>query len=181
MANTTHTGDGRAAPREVPAVRPARPGDGEGCARAWLDAARYYVEIEPDAFQVPAENGLAEWFEELHAKPSPEGLTLVATVAGEVAGFVTAEFQPPAASAAWQLTKAAALPRVYVDALVVSKPYRRAGVGTALMAAVEDWARGRGAAMVSLDTNLRSPLSVPFYEDRMNYYRHGVIFRKVLA
>lgn len=71
--------------------------------------------------------------------------------------------------------------RVYVNALVVAEHYRRAGVGTALMAAVEDWARDRGAAMVSLDTNLRSPLSVPFYEHRMNYYRHGVIFRKLLG
>jgi GNAT superfamily N-acetyltransferase len=191
MANKTHPADGGGAPGGTapggtapgngPVVRAARPGDGEGCARAWLDAARYYVEIEPDAFQVPAEDGLAEWFEELHAEPRPDGLTLVATVAGEVAGFVTAEFQPPAASATFQLTKAAAMPRVYVHALVVGQPYRRAGVGTALMAAVEDWARGRGAAMVSLDTNLRSPLSVPFYEDRMNYYRHGVIFRKLLS
>jgi GNAT superfamily N-acetyltransferase len=165
----------------APEVRPVRPGDGEGCARAWLDAARYYVQMEPDAFQVPAEDGLAEWFEELHAKPGPDDLTLVATVAGDVAGFVAAQFQPPAASAARQLTRAAAVPRVYVNALVVAEPYRRAGVGTALMAAVEAWARGAGAAMVSLDTNLRSPLSVPFYEDRMSYDRHGVIFRKLLG
>jgi GNAT superfamily N-acetyltransferase len=181
MANKPHHSISGGPPADgEPVVRPVRPGDGEGCARAWLDAARYYVEIEPDAFQVPAQDGLAEWFEEQNASPGPDGLALVATVAGEVAGFVSAEFQPPAASAAWQLTRAATVPRVYVNALVVGEPYRRAGVGAALMAAVEDWARGRGAAMVSLDTNLRSPLSVPFYENRMNYYRHGVIFRKLL-
>jgi GNAT superfamily N-acetyltransferase len=187
MANKTDSARGGGAGGGAPLVRPVRPGDGEGCARAWLDAARYYVEMEPDAFQMPAEDGLAAWFEELLAKPSPDAVMLVArltgqaAVPGEVAGFVSAEFQPPAASAARQLTRAAALPRVYVNALVVAQPYRRAGVGTALMAAVEDWARGRGAAMVSLDTNLRSPLSVPFYEDRMNYHRHGVIFRKLLG
>jgi len=38
----------------------------------------------------------------------------------------------------------------------------------------------RGAAVVTLDTNLRSPLSVPFYENRMGYQRRGVIFRKEL-
>jgi GNAT superfamily N-acetyltransferase len=182
MANGSHSEHATGLPGHgAPLVRPVRPGDGEGCARAWLDAARYYVQIEPDAFQVPAEDGLAGWFEEQQARAGPDGLTLVATVAGEVAGFVTAEFQPPADSAAWQLTRAAAVPRVYVNALVVAEPQRRAGVGTALMAAVENWARGRGAAMVSLDTNLRSPLSVPFYEERMHYYRHGVIFRKLLG
>lgn len=190
MANRSHHSHSSSPPADgapaagaangAPVVRPVRRGDGEGCARAWVDAARYYVEIEPDAFQVPAEDGLAEWFEVEHARPGKDGLTLVATVAGKVAGFVTAEFQPPAASAKWQLTRAAAVPRVYVNALVVAEPYRRAGIGTSLLTAVEDWARGRGAAMVSLDTNLRSPLAVPFYEERMNYYRHGVIFRKLL-
>ena len=161
-------------------VRQVEPGDGEGCARAWLDAARYYVDMDPESFQVPAEAGLAEWFEDQHAKTSPDLLTLAATVAGQVAGFVVAEFQPAMADGDRQLVKAAVLPRVYVGALVVADRYRRAGVGTALMTAVEQWAADRGAAMVSLDTNLRSPLSVPFYEDRMGYFRHGVIFRKLL-
>ena len=40
--------------------------------------------------------------------------------------------------------------------------------------------RERGAEVVTLDTNLRSPLSVRFYENRMGYQRHGVIFRKEL-
>ena len=54
-------------------------------------------------------------------------------------------------------------------------------LGTALMTAVERWAARCGANLVSLDTNLRSPLSVPFYEDRMGYTRHAVIFRKAVG
>jgi GNAT superfamily N-acetyltransferase len=162
-------------------VRPARPGDGAGCARAWLDAARYYVALDPQSFQVPAEEGLAGWFEELHARPDPDLRTLVATVSAQVAGFAGASFQPPLDSAERQFVRSAAVPVVYVNALVVAEPFRRGGVGTALMKAVEDWAAERGAVMVSLDTNARSPLSVPFYEDRMGYRRHGVIFRKVLG
>jgi GNAT superfamily N-acetyltransferase len=162
-------------------VRAAQPGDGAGCARAWLDAARYYVALDPESFQVPAEDGLAGWFEELHARPDPDLCTLVATVGGEVAGFAGARFQPPLDSADRQFVRSAAVPGVYVNALVVAERFRRGGVGTALMTAVEDWAAGRGAAMVSLDTNARSPLSVPFYEDRMGYARHGVIFRKILG
>jgi hypothetical protein len=35
--------------------------------------------------------------------------------------------------------------------------------------------------LVALDTNLRSALSLPFYEDRLGYERHSVIFRKYLT
>jgi len=48
-------------------VRALRAGDGAGCARAWLDAARYYVGMDPENFQLPAEDGLAGWFEQDHA------------------------------------------------------------------------------------------------------------------
>jgi hypothetical protein len=37
------------------------------------------------------------------------------------------------------------------------------------------WGHGAGRA------NLRSALSVPFYEDRLGYVRHAVIFRKYLT
>jgi len=67
------------------------------------------------------------------------------------------------------------------NALMVAESYRRAGAGTALMAAVERWGREHGAVLVALDTNLRSKLSVPFYEDRLGYVRHAVIFRKYLS
>jgi len=166
---------------EVVHVRRVRPGDGPGCAQAWLDAARYYTDLDPDSFQVPDESGLTEWFEQQNARSNPGIATLVATVGSEVAGFAVAEFQAPMADAHRQMVKAAGQSRVYVNALVVAEQFRRAGVGTALMEAVERWALDRGAELVSLDTNLRSPLSVPFYEDRMRYARHAVIFRKLLA
>jgi GNAT superfamily N-acetyltransferase len=162
-------------------VRALRPGDGAGCARAWLDAARYYVDMEPENFQMPAEAGLADWFEQEHGDDSRPVLRLVATVGGQVAGFVLAVLEAPLPDARWQMVRAVAGPRVYVNALMVAESYRRAGAGTALMAAVERWGREHGAVLVALDTNLRSKLSVPFYEDRLGYVRHAVIFRKYLS
>jgi hypothetical protein len=53
-----------------------------------------------------------------------------------------------------------------IDPPAIDPPAIDPPVG-ALMAAVEDRARGRGAAMVSVDTSLRSPVSLPFYENRM--------------
>jgi len=34
-------------------VRPARSGDGAGISRAWLSAAVYYADLDPEHFQVP--------------------------------------------------------------------------------------------------------------------------------
>lgn len=54
--------------------------------------------------------------------------------------------------------------RVFVDHLGVDARFRRRGVGTELMGAVERWARSHGATSVGLDTYVESPLSVPFYQ-----------------
>jgi GNAT superfamily N-acetyltransferase len=54
---------------------------------------------------------------------------------------------------------------------VVQAAYRRRGVGTRLLEAVEAWGRANGATLISLDTFIESPLSVPFYEQRMGYQR----------
>jgi GNAT superfamily N-acetyltransferase len=161
-------------------IRPLAAGDGEGCADAWLDAARFYAALDPESFQVPSEAGLADWFEQYNTAPDPNALRLAATVEGHLAGFVVAELQAPLPDADRQMVKAVACAGVYVSVLVVAERYRRSGIGTALMTAVERWAASRDANLVSLDTNLQSPLSVPFYENRMGYTRHAVIFRKAL-
>jgi hypothetical protein len=44
-------------------VRAARPGDGAGLARVWLENASYYVRLFPDDFRMPNQVGLVESFE----------------------------------------------------------------------------------------------------------------------
>lgn len=162
-------------------IRQARAGDGAGCARAWSDAGRYIHQIDPEFGQIPDSVGLAGWFEAAcAARRPPEDLWLVADRGGEVAGFVQAVVVPPDAHAHWQLRADLASARLVVDVLVVAEEQRRRGVGSALMSAVEEAGRSRGAAVLILDTNLRSYLSVPFYEDRLGYQRQAVVFRKQL-
>ncbi len=68
--------------------------------------------------------------------------------------------------------------RVVIDILVIQAAYRRQGIGTRLMEAVEEWARGKEANVMLIDTYIESELSVPFYERRMGYNRRAVRFRK---
>jgi len=48
------------------------------------------------------------------------------------------------------------------------------------MDAAEEWGRSNGAAIALLDTYVGSPVSVPFYEQRMGYERRALYFRKTL-
>jgi hypothetical protein len=68
-------------------TRPARLGDGADLARGCLDGCRYYAALDPERFQVPDDDGLVAWFEELLARPaSNDKVWLVAEVDGVVVG-----------------------------------------------------------------------------------------------
>ena len=161
-------------------VRVSRPGDGAGMARVWLSAAAYYADLEPAYFQVPPGEGLAESFEAALGTTGPDALMLVAERDGQVAGWLTARIEDPAPGAARQMVREPGLTRLIVDALMVDQAVWREGTGTALLTAAEAWGRGRGAGVVRLDTYADSPVSVPFYEQRMGYQRRSIVFQKPL-
>jgi len=164
-------------------IRDIRPGDGTACARVWLDAGRYYAALVPDVIQVPDSDGLEEWFEEaIGAGRSADTLWRVADdPAHGVCGMVEAAVVRPAPDANRQLQRDLSRTRLVVNLLAVAEGYRRRGVGTALMEAAEEWGRAKGAVVAVTDTNLSSPLSVPFYEKRMGYDRQAVMLRKALG
>jgi GNAT superfamily N-acetyltransferase len=162
-------------------IRDVRPGDGDGCARAWLDAGRYYAALVPDVIQEPDADGLAEWFEQaIGAERTDDTRWLVAALDGTVIGMLEAAILHPAPDAHRQLQRDLSRTRLAVNLLVVTEGYRRRGVGTALMKAAEEWGRRQGAVVAVTDTNLSSPRSVPFYEERMGYRRQAVVLRKAL-
>src|SRR5438309_518142 len=98
-------------------IRSTRRGDGEGLAGVFLDAARYYAELDPAAFQVPASEGLPEWFEETlqRAVQDENRLELVAEVGGRVVAFLSAHLEEPIATAARQLIRDVGQRRLEID------------------------------------------------------------------
>jgi GNAT superfamily N-acetyltransferase len=162
-------------------IRETRPGDGPGLARAWLDNARYYVERFPADFRIPDEDGLVEWFESsLRCGRGPDELDLVAVVDGEVAAFAYARLTEPDEHAARQMLAPYVERRAQVEALGTADAYQRRGLATQLVEAVEAWARERGAVSISTTTYIESPVSVPFWEQRMRYRRRGITLVKQL-
>src|SRR5262245_59229355 len=138
-------------------IRALQAGDGEGLARCWLDAAAYYAKLDPELFQIPDRDGLAQWCEDWSSNADEEhSHLLVAVKDGHVVGFVSASVHPPHAQAARQLVRDVGLTRLIIDALVVQEAYWRQGIGRQLMDAAETWGRTKGAAIALLDTYIHS-------------------------
>jgi GNAT superfamily N-acetyltransferase len=161
-------------------IRPARRGDGAGIAGVWLSAAAYYADLDPAHFQLPQADGLAEEWDGQLGQDCEDTLRLVAEAEGRVVGWLSARIEPPEDTAAVQLTREHGWTRLAVDALLVDRRWWRHGAGTALLGAAETWGYDQGARVARLDTYAHSPVSVPFYEQRMGYQRRSIIFQKDL-
>ncbi|MEV4510964.1 GNAT family N-acetyltransferase [Dactylosporangium sp. NPDC049525] len=163
-------------------IRRVRAGDGPGRARLWQETGEFFAALDPHTAQEPSAHGLVDWHEEHFERfaADPSVLMLVAELDGEIVGTAVARVHEPLPTAGWQLQRDLGHRRVHVDALAVAGAARRSGVGSALMVAVEQWAVDRDAVVITLETGLDNPTSMPFYEQRMGYARHEVVFRKQL-
>src|SRR4051812_45563619 len=98
-------------------IRAAERRDAAALARAWVDAGRFYERVDAAAFQVPDAPGLEEWIASWLEDDA--GVTLVAEVGGEVAGFVSAQLLEPEPDARFQLQREFASRRLAIGALAV--------------------------------------------------------------
>ena len=163
-------------------IREYRDGDAAGIVQISRDNARFYVGIAPDHFRTPDEDGFVELFEnDGEWRDAPDNLALVAEVDGQVAGYLEATVQPPLETARWQAQRDLGETRLTINFVGTADAYKRQGVATALVEAAEGWGRSKGASVAICDTYIDSPLSVPFWEERMGYSRRAIIFRKALS
>jgi GNAT superfamily N-acetyltransferase len=141
----------------------------------------YHAELAPDYFKQPDEEGLVDFIEnDSEWRESPDNLCRVAEVNGEVAGLIEATIQPPMDTARWQTQRDLSAPRLFIGFVQTADKFKRSGVATRLVEAAEEWGREKGALVTICDTYIDSPLSVPFWENRMGYERRAVILRKRL-
>ena len=159
-------------------MREARESDREALARIHAEVARYYLDLAPDYFQV-----LERFAEELATDaPAVDSATLrlVAEVEGEVVGALVARLLPPEAPAKRGITPELGVTSLRIEYLAVTAASRRQGVGTRLVEAAEAWGRAAGATISETTTYHGSPLSVPFWGERMSYEELSLNLRKPL-
>jgi GNAT superfamily N-acetyltransferase len=162
-------------------IRGARPEDAEELAQIWLEFGRHYAALDPEEFRVPAEEGLARWIETRTTRTENSAVKrLVAVIDGHVAGFAVGSIIEPTNDAGRQLLADLGRRRLGIDAIATAERFRRRGIATALMKELEQWGREQGAEVVLAETYAQSPLSIPFWENRMAYERRSVRFVKRL-
>lgn len=153
------TGD--ATGSRTPTVRPAGPGDLAAITALVHELATSFV---PDDDRVAA--AVARVLTDMSGGDAAALRLTVAETAGRVVGYCLAATHP---------TLHANGDAVWVEELVVHEPYRGGGVGSALMADVEEWAARRGTVVVALATRRAGP----FYA-RLGYTESAAYLRKVL-
>ena len=162
-------------------IRAALPPDGAAIASIFCDGSAYYVDLAPDLFQIPEEDGLLEFVTPRPGEDPETILYLVAEVGSEVVGHLYAELLGPTDPDRFQGNADLAKVRLFIHGLSVRRDHWRQGVATALVEAAEAWGRQRGAVIALCDTWPGSPVSLPFWQRRMNYQPRAVRLRKPLA
>jgi GNAT superfamily N-acetyltransferase len=153
-------------------VRPYRlPEDAEALSRVFAASAEYHRDIDdmPPLIAPLGMDYARQRFAAMRTDDS-EHLLLVAEAGGEVVGHVEARMRRD---------EAAGFTGTYVEELAVAPEWRGRGVGTALMAAVDEWARGKGALSVALDHFHTNEGAHRLYE-RLGFHVRGIIMEKRL-
>jgi GNAT superfamily N-acetyltransferase len=161
-------------------VRHARRGDGPGIASVHRENAAYYVDLAPALFRLPDKSGLDEFLEPGPDDNTSTSLYIVAVDNGEIIGSLYAVLLTPDETARFQSPSDMTEVRLFIHAVGVRQNRWRRGVATALVEAAEAWGRERNATVSLCDTWRESPVSLPFWEQRMGYQIRSVRLRKPL-
>jgi GNAT superfamily N-acetyltransferase len=151
--------------------------DADGVAQAIVDSSIWHVGLEPERYRVlDAAEVAADYRRGRQHRPGArldEVATLVAELDGRVVGVADLRVVYP--GGAHQ-----ALRYGEVAELAVAAHARGRGVGSALVAAAETWARERDCAYAVLDYNALNIDAGRFYRDRLGYRAAGEIVVKKL-
>ncbi len=157
-----------------PAIRAARVDDVEALVDIYLDSARHHRSIAPERYRVPDRGAARDRLRRVVDGQGDQLAYLVAEADGRVVGSlsVRAVGAPSAGSMV--------MPRPTAEiGIAVLAAWRGRGIGSALMAAGEAWARDHGFRRVVLDTVAGNAGAIRLYE-RLGYELAGLFLDKRL-
>lgn len=140
--------------------------------RVYADGVRHHAAIDPIVHHEPTEAHARARIEGKLADPEKE--LFAAELDGEVVGILELQrLKPPDPGSILRPIPSAQL------GIAVREDRRGQGIGAALMAFAEDWARERDLAAITLDMSSANEAAGRFYE-RLGYRVYGLLMRKPL-
>lgn len=138
-------------------IRPGRRDDAAAAARLWVQSAEEHTAYDEVYATAPgAERMMRRFLADLAA--GGHSFLFVAVAGEHTIGFISGELRE--GSPTFQPKTWASVDDVFVD-----PRYRSLGVGRALVEAVKEWARERGASGVSLQVAAANERGRKFYRD----------------
>ena len=139
------------------AIRAGRREDAEETARLWMQSAEEHTSHDPVyATATGAEKTMRRFLADLAR--NGYAFVFVAKVGDRMVGFISGELREGSPTF---------LPKTWasVDDVFVDPDHRNRGIGRALIASVEEWARQKGASGVSLQVAAANGRGRKFYGD----------------
>jgi RimJ/RimL family protein N-acetyltransferase len=147
----------------VPIVREATAADLEAIVEIYLDNARHHAAFAPDAYRVPDRAAVRDRFGRMLEAPDDEDAHFVAEVDGHVVGALDAFRRPDGSPGSMRIPSRSA-----EFGIGVLAAWRGRGVGSALIAAAEDWARAERLDALVLEVAEANGAAWRLYE-RLGY------------
>jgi GNAT superfamily N-acetyltransferase len=147
-------------------IRPAVSGDADGIARIFLQSAEYHASLDPERYSAPAFKTISARYREGRQHPphaAEDGITLVAELSGEIAGFIDARLEESPDPMHREMTYC------HIAEFAVRHRHQNQGIGGGLLRAAEEWGRRRGAEFASLEYHSANIRASSFYQRRMGY------------
>ena len=138
-------------------IRPGRKEDAAEAARLWMQSAEEHTAHDPVYATAPdAEKSMRRFLADLVR--NSYAFVFVAIVGDRTVGFVSGELREGSPTF---------MPKTWasVDDVFVEPDHRNGGIGRALIASVEGWARQKGANGVSLQVAAANTRGRKFYDD----------------
>ena len=132
--------------RPAPHVRRATIHDIDAIVAIYLANSRHHAALEPSRYRVPDEPSVRTRFTNMLEDADDEDAHFVAEVEGRVVGALDAFRRPDGSPGSMRIPG-----RTAEFGVGVLEAWRDHGVGTALLAAVESWARGEGLEALVLE------------------------------
>ncbi len=145
-------------------VREATAADLDAIVAIYLDSARHHAALAPVEYCVPDEDAVRTRFGGMLQHADDEDAHFVAEVDGRVIGALDVFRRPDGSPGSMRLPK-----RTAEFGIGVLEEWRGRGVGTALMATAEVWARTQGLDALVLEVATRNEAAHALYE-RLGYH-----------